>query len=164
MLATLAQKMDLCTAPNQEEDYFDEPEEGYDEEVAEDDCYDHLHPELTATSKSSSLHNPSVASGFDLNPSKAVQHFSVHDLPPSGDFYYYHESCVLYENSSTLREYIINVKSGELRFLQYNGLETFRPLILSEAAKALLERLVVLFSSKTCKILNMNILRRCLGL
>ena len=44
------------------------------------------------------------------------------------------------ENCITFGEYIIDVESGELEFLQHNCLETCRPLIFPEAVKALLEQ------------------------
>ena len=89
----------------------------------EDTGYDPHHPGLT----------------YQPSPSTSVQAPTPPPTAASPNFYFFPDTCTLYDHAVVIREHEIFVDSGELEFSRHNGMEIFRPLLMTEAVKALME-------------------------
>lgn len=125
---TVAQSMaedinptDMPHTSLQEDQYYETDQEDPDNLAWEGEGtgYDPYHPELTYQPSPS----PSTPSPTASSP----------------NFYFFPDTCTLYEHAVVIRDHEISVDSGELEFSQHNGIDTFRPLLMTEAVKALMD-------------------------
>ena len=141
MIASLSQKMDSFLNPPEypEENNYESHKTAYTPYDA-NETYDPNHPDYDT---SSFLELPSHA--------PAEPPLQAAPEPANDNFYYFPESCQLFDDSIVLGEHQIFVDSRELEYAQHNGQDTFRPLILTEAVKALIQESSLVVMRKDLK-------------
>ena len=109
----------------QEDQYYETDQEDPDNLAWEDEGtgYDPYHPELT----------------YQPSPSTSTLAPTPSPTASSPNFYFFPDTCTLYEHAVVIRDHEISVDSGELEFSQHNGIDTFRPVLMTEAVKALMD-------------------------